>query len=220
MIKGCLENNIRLVFLPPNATHLCQPLDVAYFRPLKSAWRTTLNEWKKQHTGCVPKHWFPRLLKKTLDTIQPKSKANMMAGFGATGIHPLNRQKVLKRLPGAKEKTDVPRVPGENQFSPQLVQLLKEERFGKRTQSAIPKKRRLVEIQPGASVSEEQALQILEAKGKKEEKGGKKRIKAEIIDKIKQEPEEEDAAGDTSKKPVKRRATKAKGPAAAKRIRT
>ena len=228
MIKSCLENNIRLVFLPPNATHLCQPLDVAYFRPLKSAWRATLNEWKKQHTGCFPKHWFPGLLKKTLDAIQPKSEANIKAGFGATGIYPLNRQKVLKRLPGAKKKVDMSRVPGENQFSPQLVQLLKEERFGKRTQSVVPKKRRLVEIQPGASVTEEQALQILEAKLLREEKGANKRIKIDAVHdditrtiNIKQEPEEKDADVDPPKKPTKRRATKvAKGSTSSKRIRT
>ncbi|XP_055617918.1 uncharacterized protein LOC129763145 [Toxorhynchites rutilus septentrionalis] len=40
VMKSCLENNIRFAFPPPNATHICQPLDVAYFRPLKQAWRT------------------------------------------------------------------------------------------------------------------------------------------------------------------------------------
>ncbi|XP_055533763.1 uncharacterized protein LOC129723520 isoform X2 [Wyeomyia smithii] len=54
VMKSCLENSIRFVFLPPNATHLCQPLDVAYFRPLKQAWRKTLDIWKKQHRGTQP----------------------------------------------------------------------------------------------------------------------------------------------------------------------
>lgn len=229
VIKGCLDNNIRLVFLPPNATHLCQPLDVAYFRPLKTAWRDALTDWKKQHNGCVPKHWFPRLLNKALNSIQPNCEANMKSGFAATGIYPLNRQKVLKRLPGSKEKVNVPRVPGENQFSPQLVKLLQEERFGKRTQNIIPKRKRLVEIQPGASVTEEQALQLLEAKRKKEEKVTKKPIKKEVAEieenpaktTIKQEPEDKDTSNEPPKQSGKRRATKvAKGPSSVKRIRT
>ena len=78
----------------------------------------------------------------------------------------------------------------------------------------VPKKRRLVEIQPGASVTEEQALQILEAKQLKEEKGAKKRIKMDAVHdditrtiNIKQEPEEKDADVDPPKKLTKRRAT-------------
>ncbi|XP_069671995.1 uncharacterized protein [Periplaneta americana] len=39
VIEECEQNNIRFVLLPPNATHLCQPLDVAFFRPLKLKWR-------------------------------------------------------------------------------------------------------------------------------------------------------------------------------------
>jgi len=47
-IKLCKKNNIRFVFLPNNSTHLTQPLDVAFFRPLKIHWRNILEQWKKQ----------------------------------------------------------------------------------------------------------------------------------------------------------------------------
>ncbi|XP_049787110.1 uncharacterized protein LOC126190695 [Schistocerca cancellata] len=43
VINECKENNIRFVLLPPNSTHLCQPLDAAYFRPLKRSWRKVLD---------------------------------------------------------------------------------------------------------------------------------------------------------------------------------
>lgn len=48
VIKSCMENDIHFVFLPKNSTHLCQPLDVAVFGPLKRVWRDVLTEWKKR----------------------------------------------------------------------------------------------------------------------------------------------------------------------------
>jgi len=48
VIKLCETHNIRFVLLPPNATHLCQPLDFAFFCPLKGTWRKVLDEWKKK----------------------------------------------------------------------------------------------------------------------------------------------------------------------------
>ncbi|KAB0797274.1 hypothetical protein PPYR_08268 [Photinus pyralis] len=44
VIELCEENNIRFSFLPPNSTHLTQPLDVSVFGPMKKAWRSTLEE--------------------------------------------------------------------------------------------------------------------------------------------------------------------------------
>ncbi|GLV37577.1 hypothetical protein CBL_20389 [Carabus blaptoides fortunei] len=35
VIKKCEDNNIKFSFLLPNSTHLCQPLDVSFFGPLK-----------------------------------------------------------------------------------------------------------------------------------------------------------------------------------------
>ena len=46
VIRQCKENDIAFVCLPPNATHLCQPLDVSFFRPMKMAWRKVLTSWK------------------------------------------------------------------------------------------------------------------------------------------------------------------------------
>lgn len=52
IINKCVESNIEFKFLPPHTTHLCQPLDVAYFRPLKGVWRKELTHWKLRHTVC------------------------------------------------------------------------------------------------------------------------------------------------------------------------
>ncbi|CAI6374178.1 unnamed protein product [Macrosiphum euphorbiae] len=47
IIDICKKENIYFVCLPPNSTHLTQPLDVAFFHPMKVDWRKILSEWKK-----------------------------------------------------------------------------------------------------------------------------------------------------------------------------
>lgn len=40
--KFCKEHEIILIALPPNSTHIMQPLDISFFHPLKSAWRSAV----------------------------------------------------------------------------------------------------------------------------------------------------------------------------------
>jgi hypothetical protein len=64
VISSCKANNIEFVCLPPNSTDKLQPLDVAVFGPLKSAWRALLTSYKAQNPSfpSVRKTDFPRLL--------------------------------------------------------------------------------------------------------------------------------------------------------------
>lgn len=39
VLRICELNDIKFIALPSNATHLLQPLDVVFFRPLKVNWR-------------------------------------------------------------------------------------------------------------------------------------------------------------------------------------
>ena len=66
VLRVCQENNIAFVCLPPNATHLCQPLDVSFFGPMKREWKKLLTDWKKHNPNktAVDKSIFPRMLKK------------------------------------------------------------------------------------------------------------------------------------------------------------
>ena len=52
VLRLCEENDVKFIALPPNSTHLLQPLDVAFFRPLKSHWRDVLMNWKKLPLGA------------------------------------------------------------------------------------------------------------------------------------------------------------------------
>ena len=57
---------INIVCLPANSTHFLQPLDVAFFRPLKQRWRKVLDDYKSSRgkkASTLSKEVFPRLLK-------------------------------------------------------------------------------------------------------------------------------------------------------------
>lgn len=100
-IQECEKNDIAFVFLPANSTHLCQPLDVCFFRPMKMAWRPILARWKKKGAtqSSIPKDTFPRLLMELMDQLSTNTPDNLKSGFAKCGIFPLDRQKVLSRLP-------------------------------------------------------------------------------------------------------------------------
>jgi hypothetical protein len=63
VLQLCRENNIALICLPPNSTHLTQPLDVSFFRSLKVAWQNILSKWKAGNHGknekVLPKQSLP-----------------------------------------------------------------------------------------------------------------------------------------------------------------
>lgn len=151
VLQACNSNNIRFVLLPPNSTHLCQPLDVAFFGPLKKKWRQVLLEWKTKNRGVLPKSDFPRLLKHTLNELDVQKYTNIKSGFEATGIHPLNRHKVLEKLP------DFPKTPNPTTsmstatvITDSFMDFLKNARRGDKT---APKKRgKRLKIESGKSV--------------------------------------------------------------------
>ena len=98
------KNNIRFACIPPNSAYMMQPFDVAFFRPLKRKWRGILSHWKsdmKKRTQTIAKHDFPSLLKELQESVIGKDQQsdNLVNGFAKTGLYPLNRDKVLSRLP-------------------------------------------------------------------------------------------------------------------------
>ncbi|XP_046689058.1 MFS-type transporter clz9-like [Homalodisca vitripennis] len=117
VIKQCEMNNIKFIALPPNATHLLQPLDVAFFRPMKVAWRKILKDWKETAAGSrctsVPKDQFPNLLN-SLWGAMIKGPDNLIAGFRKSGIYPINREPVLKRLPSGSLDASISSIVGES----------------------------------------------------------------------------------------------------------
>ncbi|XP_045765788.1 uncharacterized protein LOC123867662 [Maniola jurtina] len=164
VLEKCQSHNISFICLVPNSTHICQPLDVGFFRPMKTAWRKTLEEWKKFNlkAGTVPKEAFPRLLKQSImemDKVQPATasdeeaitsavKRNLISSFKATGIFPFNRDSVLRKIPDNSPEAQN-RVEGRVRDS--LTDFLKEQRFGKTGEPTRKKKR--LQIGPGKSIA-------------------------------------------------------------------
>lgn len=82
--------------------NLCQPLDVVFLRPLKLHWRRSLLtynnkkfviEFRKPNLLIVFKNSFDRL------NIENCTSNNLISGFKATGIYPLDENKIPCKLP-------------------------------------------------------------------------------------------------------------------------
>lgn len=145
IINKCEENNILFLLLPPNSTHLCQPLDVPIFRPMKIAWRKILTSWKLKHRGTVPKSTFPSLLKQLLIMVGPKLSTNIKSGFAASGIIPFDLQRVLNKVLGR---------PANNVHNNALTQSFSEiltDKIGKDEKRTITRKKK-INVEAGQSV--------------------------------------------------------------------
>ena len=150
VIAECDRHNINFVLLPPNSTHLTQPLDVAVFRGMKMRWRNVLGAHKSKRPGCLAKEDFPKLLKELIcesESAVPAlwTESAIRAGFKKCGISPLNREKVLAMLPRepqAGEPRDV-----EDSF----VEFLRMSRFTESGSTRARKKR--INVKAGRSVT-------------------------------------------------------------------
>jgi hypothetical protein len=151
ILRVCEQNNIRFIALPPNSTHLTQPLDVAYFRPMKIAWRKVMSEWKTSAQGkcasTINKSKFPQLLDQLMTSLQENGADNLKSGFRKTGISPINKQEVLDRLPDYRKHRHEHEV-----VSQSFIDFLTDKRAID-TPSGQPKRRKKVNVQPGKSIS-------------------------------------------------------------------
>lgn len=166
VVRSAAENNVSFICLPKNATHLCQPLDVAFYRPLKGSWRKVLDNWKTTGVATksktVTKEAFPGLLKELCinvcsgtghgDTLTSEA---LIAGFRKCGIMPLNRNEVLSRLPKSynDQNAAVPVSSPTKRVSDSVLIVLKTMRYGEDKSPKARKKRSRIDVEPGRSIS-------------------------------------------------------------------
>ena len=93
LIKKARSLGIHLFCLPPNTTHILQPLDIGVFGPMKQQWRTILKQHKiATRATNITKERFPALIKQLWETsIKPE---HLEAGFRAAGLVPFNPKAV------------------------------------------------------------------------------------------------------------------------------
>jgi hypothetical protein len=92
-IKAAAEHGVVIFCLPPHCTHVAQPLDVSFFRPLKVYWSEACHTFMQENPGCVvTKYNFSKLFSKAwYKAIQPQ---NLIAGFSKCGICPYNSEAI------------------------------------------------------------------------------------------------------------------------------
>ena len=196
VIALCEEYNVAFTFLPPNSTHITQPLDVAFFRPMKGWWRGILSEWKLtdgRYAATVQKDVFPKLLSSLMKKMRDgtNGKKMVVAGFKATGISPFNPNAVLKHLPAESESVEGSCVDSE------LVHFLKESRYNVQRKVVSKKK---INVLPGRSVSVED-FESHESEESNEETDMESDSESEVQSEVDSELESDVVDNDDSKSP-------------------
>eukprot|EP00118_Oscarella_pearsei_P022412 m.259355 g.259355 ORF g.259355 m.259355 type:complete len:338 (+) comp40416_c0_seq13:1120-2133(+) len=88
LVVAARANNVILYNLPPNTTHVLQPLDVGVFSSVKAAWRKILKSYSFANEGKgAEKDVFAALVNQLMhDSFQPE---HFVSGFRVPGIYPL-----------------------------------------------------------------------------------------------------------------------------------
>lgn len=149
ILRFCQKLNIRFVFLPANTTHLTQPLDVGFFRSLKAAWREILTNYKLQNPqmSTLNKIYFPALLCKLVKKMHTKDRSIIQNAFRASGIYPLDKCQVTKRMP----KSKVQNLRESRLVNEAVLDFLKDKR-SPGTQ-LVRQNKKMLNVLPGKSVS-------------------------------------------------------------------
>jgi hypothetical protein len=96
-IRYCLENNIKLLIIPPHCSHLLQPLDLATFSPLKTLLSEKLRCVKRMGIYRFKRHKW--LLAYAVVRPIAFRASNIAAGFCQSSLIPYAPSSVLRRLP-------------------------------------------------------------------------------------------------------------------------
>ena len=92
-IRLAAAEGIIVFVLPPNTTHISQPLDKGPFSPLKTHWKKVVQDFILKHRGrSVTRYDFSTLFADAWS--KSMTIKNITAGFRTTGICPYNRNAI------------------------------------------------------------------------------------------------------------------------------
>ena len=106
------ENGVIIFCLPPNTTHLTQPLDKGCFGPLKFYWKEECQTYVSKNPGkVVTRYQFSEIFAKAW--AKGMTMKNIIGGFKTTAVFPMNREAIMpKSLPVKEGNTfDTPSLP-------------------------------------------------------------------------------------------------------------
>jgi hypothetical protein len=107
VIDLAVSYNITMVCLPPHTTHYLQPLDRAFFRPLKVHYDSACRTFLSNHPGRpITKLQFGSLLSEAWGRAATPGTASN--GFRACGIFPLNKNAIPDNAFMPSTVSDVP----------------------------------------------------------------------------------------------------------------
>ena len=89
-VEFAIQHGIVIVTLPPHTTDKLQPLDVSVFGPFKTYMRGQLNDYALMHPNKhITEHMLPEFASNAWNSAC--TPTNVLSGFRATGIWPINR---------------------------------------------------------------------------------------------------------------------------------
>ena len=99
VIESAAEEGVIIFCLPPNTTHLTQPLDKGCFSPLKSYWKEECQNYlSKQKGKAITRFQFSQVFSRAW--VRGMTMSNVIAGFRTTGIFPFDRSVVKSKALG------------------------------------------------------------------------------------------------------------------------
>ncbi|RAQ98945.1 pogo transposable element [Stemphylium lycopersici] len=92
------QNKILLVVFPPHSTHTLQPLDVALFKPLSTAYSNEISSFMARGQGLVSmskRDFFPLFYRAWEASFK---QSTILRSFETTGLSPFNPEVILQRF--------------------------------------------------------------------------------------------------------------------------
>ena len=89
LVQFCKQNSVKIISLYPNATCVLQPLDIAFFHPLKDLWKIEIDEFRRI-IGFQPfqKEDSAPILKMAIDKLNLREI--MKNSFATCGLYPFS----------------------------------------------------------------------------------------------------------------------------------
>ncbi|GFR72667.1 tigger transposable element-derived protein 6 [Elysia marginata] len=89
----CREHNIVLYCLKSHASHILQPIDLAFIGSVKVHWEKEVRKYMQENGEAVTVRTFAKVLKPAWEAAAVPE--NGFKGFASSGIHPFNPKRVL-----------------------------------------------------------------------------------------------------------------------------